>query len=250
MKKNAGKAPAVMFYFKDFFADMAEIPNEIVGAWIKILCKIWHEKTGGKTTKTIEQWSRLLGESKDDALRILDEIQRYEIGDVTQSNAEITVLNRRTARDCKLLELNAKRQQDYRDRQKKKDKNNGNVTQPNVNPSYSVSYSVSNNTIQDSVILPETNNKKFTLNEVLTEAVLIGIPEDRATDFFHYYNAQGWKFGNNVVIESLSSAMVRWKKNEYKFDKKQNENGTVKSKAQISLERIQAEIEAERVNNG
>ena len=143
--KNAGKAPSEQFYYKDFFADMVEHPNHIVGAWMKILCKIWHAKNNGKVTLSIEQLNRIIGEETGITQSILDYLKTENIADIEQcnvtGNGEITIINRRAERDAKLKEQNRLRQKAYRD----KHNSNAPVTPKKSNPSSSSSSSTSVN---------------------------------------------------------------------------------------------------------
>lgn len=114
MTKNSGKAPSVQFYYKDFMADMEEHPAEIVGAWIKLLCKIWHENDQGEITRTIEQYGRIFNTPIDEATNIVKYFSEEKIATVTHRNGKITVVNRRFQRDCKLKEQNRLRQSRHR----------------------------------------------------------------------------------------------------------------------------------------
>lgn len=68
----------------------------------------------------------------------------------------------------------------------------------------------------------EEKKPKYTLSQCIDVGAVLGIPEDRAIDFFHWYNGQGWKFGGKgqLPIEDLHSAMHRYKVNNYQFSGK------------------------------
>ena len=142
-KKNAGKSPSVQFYYKDFLADMAEHPPEIVGAWMLVLIKIWHEKCNGEITRTVAQFAKIMHTTEQQAQEYINYIESEKIADValrvTQNSAKITVVSRRTKRDAKLLEQNRLRQQAYRESHA----GNGDVATPKGNPSSSSSTSTS-----------------------------------------------------------------------------------------------------------
>jgi hypothetical protein len=145
-KKNSGQAPSIQLYYKDLYADIDEHPNDIVGAWVKILCKIWHGKSNGSVTKPIRSWCRVTGETENELKRILAYIKEEGIGGVEESNGKITIINYRTVRDCKLKEDNRLRQKKHREKLKKGDeKQNDNtlVTPKKTNPSNSKSNSSS-----------------------------------------------------------------------------------------------------------
>ncbi|OHB51731.1 MAG: hypothetical protein A2Y12_01210 [Planctomycetes bacterium GWF2_42_9] len=81
-----------------------------------------------------------------------------------------------------------------------------------------------NNTSSSTSTSINNINIYTTENEVLTEAVLIGITEEQAKAFYSHYKSQGWKFGNGLPITDLSAALVRWRNNDYKFDIKTTPN--------------------------
>jgi len=139
VKKNSGKAPSIQFYYKDFLADMQEHNPEIVGAWMLVLIKIWHENDGGKITKTLEQFAKIMQTDTARAIEFIEYFSAENIADVTRENGKITVINRRSKRDIKLREQNKLRQKTFRDKRN----SNGDVTAEKVNPSISTSTSTS-----------------------------------------------------------------------------------------------------------
>jgi len=58
--------------------------------------------------------------------------------------------------------------------------------------------------------------KSYSLKEVLDAAYVVGVPADKAEEFFHHYNAQGWKRGNGQIIENLPSMLQNWKLEKYR----------------------------------
>lgn len=55
----------------------------------------------------------------------------------------------------------------------------------------------------------------FTEQNCKDVGITLGMPEDKSTYFFHYYNAQGWVFNSGQPIKNLNSAMWRWQRNGY-----------------------------------
>lgn len=53
---------------------------------------------------------------------------------------------------------------------------------------------------------------KPTLEMVKLHAVKIGLPDDEALKFFHFYESNGWKVGKNPM-KSWQSAMINWRTN-------------------------------------
>lgn len=63
----------------------------------------------------------------------------------------------------------------------------------------------------------------FSENQCIDTGWAIGIPEEQCKNFFNHYNAQGWVFGNGQPVTNIRSAMVKWKNNQYRFDKTNKE---------------------------
>lgn len=129
--KNSGKAPSIQLYYKDLYSDIVEHPNDMVGAWIKILCKIWHENRNGKVTLNITQLSRIIGENEAKTQQVIKYLEINGIADIKHEepcnvtdNASVTITNRRAERDSKLREQNKLRQERFR----RKHANNAPVT--------------------------------------------------------------------------------------------------------------------------
>ena len=55
-----------------------------------------------------------------------------------------------------------------------------------------------------------------TLAECKGIAVTIGMTEEQAEDFFYHYDAAGWIDGLNRPVVRLHSAMMKWKRNQYR----------------------------------
>ena len=61
--------------------------------------------------------------------------------------------------------------------------------------------------------------KRYTLEQARAAAVLVGLTEQQAEIWFYHYAAQGFLFGSGLPIADLKAALVRWRNNQYKFDK-------------------------------
>ena len=59
----------------------------------------------------------------------------------------------------------------------------------------------------------------FTEQQCKDVGITLGMPEEKSLAFYHHYNAQNWLYPYNLPITNLKSAMWRWQKNQYKFDK-------------------------------
>lgn len=92
------KAPAFQFYPSDWQRDMDDYPLEIEGAWIRICCRLyWSE---GKSTKTLEEWSRILREKPRKTEQIFKFFSDKNICDLDNQNGSITITSRRMVRDA------------------------------------------------------------------------------------------------------------------------------------------------------
>ena len=86
----------------------------------------------------------------------------------------------------------------------------------------------------------EYNISKYSLQNCLDAGMILGIPDDQTEEFFHYYKAQGWRFGNGVAITNLKSAMVRWRKNQFRFEKEKPQSFTERDAAETNKARAAA----------
>ena len=136
-----GKQPAFQFYPNDWSRDLEEHPLEIEGAWIRICCKLWWADERGKLHRTIEQWARILRIPSSDAIRIINYIKDYNIGnvtcnaDVTQCNSSVTVINRRMYREHKDRENTRLRVRRHRKKRNGNGISNANITLPSSSSS-------------------------------------------------------------------------------------------------------------------
>jgi len=158
MKKNIGKAPSIQFYYKDFLADMTSYGPELIGAWILILIKIWHESDDGGITDTLEGFSRICHTNSEKMSEILLKFSQKNIANVTFHNGdvtgEITVVNRRWKGELKLRNDNRLRQNKHR---KEKENNNGVTQMSQKNNAPSSSSSSSSSSINKNIYKKETH---------------------------------------------------------------------------------------------
>lgn len=141
MAKTKGKAPADQWYYKDWLAD-TELHLSCLttrGIWADLLAHMWGAAVRGKLSGPVMAIAGLAGASKAEMDKFIEDAQRYVFCDVTVSNGEITIINRRMYREAKEKnkdnDNNRKRQQDWRDRQKHNADNNGDVTPSSSSPS-------------------------------------------------------------------------------------------------------------------
>lgn len=133
-----GKAPAFQFYPKDWRGDsqlqMASLATR--GAWHEMICCMWDAPERGKLTGTKDGLARLLGCSLSDFEFAINEITSLNIGTVTESHGNITVICRRMVRDESERTGSRKRSYKYRERHESRP-NHANITVPSSSSSSS-----------------------------------------------------------------------------------------------------------------
>ena len=83
---------------------MEEHPLEIQGAWIVLLTKLWWSETRGEATKTLDEWSRILRETRRKTSKILAFFEQKHVADIKgllnqNGNQSITIKSRRMVKD-------------------------------------------------------------------------------------------------------------------------------------------------------
>lgn len=68
---------------------------------------------------------------------------------------------------------------------------------------------------------------KFSIDECRGQALLVGITQEQAEQFYNHYNSQGWKKSNGLLVEDLASQMAVWKQNQFRFEGKKNERSGI-----------------------
>ncbi len=104
------RAPAFQFYVKDWLSDpqLKLTSPETKGVWIDLICNMWQMEPRGIVTFALHEFCQLLNINEDCFMRFLSEAQKYGFanvtcnGDVRNCNTEVTIENRRMARDDKV----------------------------------------------------------------------------------------------------------------------------------------------------
>lgn len=219
------KPPAFQFYADDFLAGTADMTNEEVGAYIRLLCHQWSK---GCIPGDMDRVSRMAGAMPVPSLGyILSKFQRGEDG------------NFRNAR----MEAERKKQDEYRLKQAEKGKVGADkrwnhstghapaiadaiapampVPQPkDGSPSPSPSPVSSLQSPPPKVTrVPKLHvgggGGRFappSQEEVALQCAKIGLPESEAEGFLAYYESNGWRVGRNPM-RSWVGALTTWKKN-------------------------------------
>ncbi|MCC7202427.1 MAG: hypothetical protein IT393_07200 [Nitrospirae bacterium] len=97
-----GKNPAFLFYPGDWVQDTRILSLRAKGAWIDLLCMMWRSTERGTVTLSWPALARLLSAHLDEAKLAIEELAEHRICDwVTDSNGNVTLINRRMVREEK-----------------------------------------------------------------------------------------------------------------------------------------------------
>lgn len=66
--------------------------------------------------------------------------------------------------------------------------------------------------VQSEIAIAVKSSPRPTLETVKLHATKMGLPDDEAEKFFHFYESNGWRVGKNPM-KSWQSAMINWRKN-------------------------------------
>jgi len=228
--KNSGDAPSFQFYHKDWLGNhrLKRASKRAKGVWIDLLCiaqtlpskGVFKDETGAFDRE--EMLDLLTGNRKENAIGFDELIKRCII---KQSN-DGTFYSQRTCRDAGLSE---KRRAAGRlggnpnlvgdlDNQKVNQKPNQKQP-PSSSSSTSIITTIDSSNNNNPFAQPNLQPIRPTLDNVKDKALLAGLTDQQAEQFYHHYNSQGWLKANGQPITDLVSALVRWKQNGFKFDK-------------------------------
>lgn len=147
------KLPSFQFYPGDWVQDTRPLSLAAKGAWIDLLCAMWRSQTRGKLTLSMLGYSRVIGATVDQTTSVIAELTDMHVCDsVTESNGEITLINRRMLREEKQRESTRIRVKRFRNDDEKRD-SNAYVTVPS-----SSSSSVSSSSLKDKDIAIAAKN--------------------------------------------------------------------------------------------
>lgn len=139
-----GKNPAFQYYPSDFDRDTAAVSLSARGAWITLMNAMWFTQNRGEITLPIVGYARLLGATVEQTVASLNELIEFDVCDafseqgreeritalhVTDSNAKITLVNRRMDREEKARKSTSLRVAKFR-KANRNGESNANVTPP------------------------------------------------------------------------------------------------------------------------
>ncbi len=110
-----GKQPWVKFWYSDWIGDLdvQGASLQARGAWLQVLCSMWHFGLY-EMTFTWEELAAVLRCDMSVTQRVTQEIKTSEIAEVSISETCVTFLSRRLEREAKYKENNRQRQERFR----------------------------------------------------------------------------------------------------------------------------------------
>ena len=181
------------------------------GVWFNILMAMWDSPEQGKLVTSLASLCRVIGAKTREVKLFFIENNERHFADVTECNGIVTVVNRRMYADYLERDRTKERVKQHRLR-----KCNADVTgemKRNCNANVTTPSSTSS-----------SSSYTYTLQQCKDSAVLSGLTEQDAEQYFHHFNSQGWLKANNQPITNLQSHMAEWRVNKPKFEKR-DKNG-------------------------
>jgi hypothetical protein len=214
--KTTGKNPAFLFYYKDWLTDhrLNIITKAEKGVWIDLIAiSMTMPKPGcfydsKRNLNGKEIVSMLRGNSKSNR-RWFDKLVEHDI--LKQDETGMFYV-KRIKRDTELQAI-----------RRKAGLMGGNpilLNQPQgKNNSGVLNHSLETANETEDGLLNKSNEGgvSYSMQEVIDRGALIGYTEIEAVKFYHHYNGQNWKKGNNQPISNLESVMTEWRNNKHKF---------------------------------
>uniref|UniRef100_A0A6H1ZDM3 Uncharacterized protein n=1 Tax=viral metagenome TaxID=1070528 RepID=A0A6H1ZDM3_9ZZZZ len=109
------KLPWDKWNYDHWERDMAMHPPEIAGWWSFVLGYLHRSETRGTLTMDMEGWRRIIRGTPEQAQHFIDYLKTHRIADVTICHGNVTVINRRMAREEKKKEDDRLRKQKSRE---------------------------------------------------------------------------------------------------------------------------------------
>ena len=98
------KLPYMQFYPADYLRDTRCLSMASRGAWMDILCTLWHAQKRGQKTLSLEGWSGELGKPSAEVSLYLLDLESNGIGKfIHEKDEKITIISRRMVRDDRFV---------------------------------------------------------------------------------------------------------------------------------------------------
>lgn len=208
------------FDWDAFMRDTFEASAAATGAWLRCLYKMRLSVTRGRISWPITSYMRLFGTSQDQAKVLIDEIKTLGIGDaVTESNGNITLVNRRLFRAFKEQEGNKNRQAAYRERHSE-NRSNGKVTKDEKRPLTILEKEIDNKDMKRKKSVGTRIPNPFPLTDEMIEwanAECPGLSLATAhADFIEYWTnlttAKAWKVNWMLTWQKGMRLALQWQR--------------------------------------
>lgn len=222
----ADNSPAFQYYPADLLSDPEVMfwDMEAIGCYWQLITFLW--LNGGKFEFNLENLCKLFRVNrKKTAEKLWKKIEKkfvFQNGIVT---------HKRVIKEMqKQKESRLKRQEAGKKGAKSRWGNDSNANSNAIEKDMAKNGSSSSTSTSTSVnnIHTQEAEPKFTLKQVKDSAFAVGIPDDKAEEFYHHFNQQGWKRRNGLPIvdspSALSSALIYWRNHQFKFE--ENKNGS------------------------
>ena len=109
------KLPYMQFYVADWLLDTRCLSLAARGAWVDILCALWHAPTRGTRTLSVEDWAGEIGKPIEEISALIAELEKKQIADIVRNgNGDVSITSRRQLRDEKRRESNRLSQDRFR----------------------------------------------------------------------------------------------------------------------------------------
>lgn len=152
--------PYIQFYLGDYIKDTRVLPLNVKGGWVDLILAMWNNNPKGEVSGTIEDYSRIMNCSKDEAILVIQTLKQKKIFDYEELPDDLLrIVSRKQKKMEKLSEI-----------RKTVGKTGGNPNlvnqKDNLNAEYEIEYIIERiNKISNEQIDPEL--KKFIVMLVL-----------------------------------------------------------------------------------
>lgn len=102
------KTPYIQFYLGDYIKDTRVLPLNVKGGWVDLILAMWDNEPKGELSGTIDDFSRIMNCSKEEANLVIQTLKQKKIFDYTDFGAS-GVMKIVSRKQKKMVELSEKR---------------------------------------------------------------------------------------------------------------------------------------------
>ncbi len=109
------RLPWVKFWYQDWLGapDLADSTLATQGAWMRALCRMWHDDAA-ELTRTMYEWSRFWDCDMSVTETVMEELEHFGICDISRDGDSVTLKSRRIEREKNKREQDALRKRRQR----------------------------------------------------------------------------------------------------------------------------------------